>query len=269
MYFLSDILRWIIFDIFKYRLITIRKNISRSFPELSDNQVNAHILDFQRHFCDVIVEAIKLMTITESTLDKRINIQNQDLPNSYFKKNMNIMFYTSHLGNWEWLSFLSNKMTSPTYTFYKPLKSKYFDKLIYLIRSRFGLVPVPSDHGYRTVIENVKNDKQAGYCLIGDQSPTLDKSSKIWLKFLNQETAFFTGPAQIAKKNRQVILFPAMRKKDRGNYRIEYLLISDPSSNDSIDDIVTQYGMILENEIRQCPALWLWSHNRWKLKAAD
>ena len=29
-------------------------------------------------------------------------------------------------------------------------------------------------------------------------------------------------------------------------------------------DITDRYAQLLEEQIRQCPELWLWTHNRWK-----
>ena len=50
-----------------------------------------------------------------------------------------------------------------------------------------------------------------------------------------------------------------------GEVEMEFIEIP---TDDDVDPIV-KYAELLENNIKEQPELWLWSHKRWKLKKED
>ena len=102
---------------------------------------------------------------------------------------------------------------------------------------------------------------------IADQTPSYTATH--WTMFLNQETPFFTGMAKIAKKMNYPIIFVTMDRVGRGKYHIESEeLIAEPK-NLSEEKITQIYIRKLEEDIRKHPAIWLWSHRRWKRTRPD
>ena len=55
-----------------------------------------------------------------------------------------------------------------------------------------------------------------------------------------------------------------MEHTARGRYRITIRHIADHPAELPEGELTRQYTRLLEQTIRRDPAIWLWSHNRWK-----
>lgn len=264
LFLLSDMTFVLVYHALGYRKKVVFENLKNSFPEKTEREIQKIAIDFFHHFCDLMFESIKSLTISPQQVKKHLCIHNPELVEKYLEDKKDILLYTAHQGNWEWLMFLP--LFFPYYynTLYRPLKNKYFNGLLQLIRQRFGMHLVEERKGYRTIFKLKEAKIPMMNCLIGDQSPTLN-SAKYWHSFLNRETAFFGGPDTIARKMDQVVLFPNFEKLGRGRYELRFKLIADDPKIEKRPGIVEKYVRQLETTIRKSPELWLWSHRRWKL----
>ena len=70
----------------KYRVKTVRNNLELTFPQL--NQVERRQIEkkFYRHLCDLFLEMIKTITISQKELDKRFVFKNVELLKNYEQK---------------------------------------------------------------------------------------------------------------------------------------------------------------------------------------
>ena len=265
LYFFSDIVFLLMYHVIKYRRKVVAENISKSFPNKSKEERKKIEKDFYHYFCDLMIETIESLTMSKSEVKKRFSVKNPELIQKYFREKRSILLYAAHQGIWErvcWMPlFLPYQVTS----FYQPLSNGYFEELMKIIREKFGLICVPSNRGYRSILEFEKKNILTMNCMVGDQSPRKN-STKHWLTFLNQDTAFLIGADRIAKKSNQVVVFPAFKKIKRGSYEVEYKLITEEPKAVEGFGIVEKYAEILEETIKESPSLWLWSHRKWKLK---
>ena len=106
LFILSDMTFILIYYLIGYRKKVVLENISGAFPTKSEKEVKAIAKDFYRHFCDIIFESIKRLTISKRAIRKRLKIKNPELVENYLNERRNILLYTAHQGNWEWLIFL-------------------------------------------------------------------------------------------------------------------------------------------------------------------
>jgi KDO2-lipid IV(A) lauroyltransferase len=60
------------------------------------------------------------------------------------------------------------------------------------------------------------------------------------------------------------VLYLKMKRVKRGEYELTLIPICENASLVSPDDLIRKYYDLLEEEIRETPANWLWSHRRWK-----
>ena len=265
LFLLSDLGFIIVYYILNYRRNTVRENLIRSFPNMTEKEIKKLEKKFYRHFCNVFIEILKSTTISEKEVRKRINVTNPELITKYFDTGKSIIFYTSHQGNWEWLSLLPLFVPHQVTALYTPPSNGYFDEYMKMIRSRFGMICIEANKGYRTILKLNKNNVLTLNLIAGDQCPT-QNSTKHWVRFLNQETCFSVGADRIAKKSNQVIIFPSYRKIKRGYYEIDLKLIHENPSIVSDNSIIDSYAELLEKAIIDSPEMWLWSHKRWKIK---
>ncbi|MDW7694558.1 lysophospholipid acyltransferase family protein [Flammeovirgaceae bacterium SG7u.111] len=267
LYVFSDMLYFMAYYILKYRREVVNENLKDSFPEKNEGELKLIEKKFYKHFCDVLFEALKTLTISKKEIQKRVQLKNPELIDYYYKSKQNMLLYAAHFGNWEWQAlfplFLNDKLQLTT--FYQQLSNKYFDELMVKIRSRFGVMCVESKQGYKTLLRLTQQNVVSLSCMIGDQSPGRN-SAMHWTSFLNRETAFLVGPDRMAKKSRQVTIFPAFRKVRRGCYEVFFKIVEDFSEPTKGEEIIDKYARVLEESIKESPELWLWSHKRWKLQ---
>jgi KDO2-lipid IV(A) lauroyltransferase len=268
LYLLADLLFVLAFYLFRYRRTVVRGNLSRAFPDLSDEERKILEKNFYQHFCDLMVEILKGFSISENEIKKRIRIKNLDLIEAYYQKNRNIILYAAHHGNWEWLTFISLFVPYKTITLYQPLSNNYFNELMKCIRERPGTLCVESEKGYKTILQHIQQGQLTFSALIGDQSPP-KASSPYWVNFLNQETAFLTGAARIIEKTNQDVIFPEFKKIKRGKYEIKFKVLKKRAQNNGSLACIDDYANQLENTIFTYPEMWLWSHRRWKLSRSS
>lgn len=268
LYLFSDICFIIVFHFIRYRRKVVRNNLTNSFPQKSISEIKEIEKKFYRHLCDLIFESIKSLTINKKSISKRFQLKNKELIEQFYKEDKNIVLYAAHYGNWEWISFLPLFLPHKITSFYKPLSNKYFDELMKLLRSRFGVLCVESEKGYKTILKLEQEKILSLNCIIGDQTP-VKSSTNYWKTFLNQKTAFLPGADKIARKSNQVVIFPSFRKLKRGMYEITFELITESPKQNKTNEIIDKYASLLERKINRSPEFWLWSHRRWKLSPPE
>ena len=71
-YIISDFIYLVVYHLVGYRVKLVRKNLADSFPEKSETELRRIERDFYRWFCDYLVETVKLLTISEKELKRRM-----------------------------------------------------------------------------------------------------------------------------------------------------------------------------------------------------
>lgn len=246
-----------------YRRKVVRENLEKSFPEKDLKEIIYIEKTFYKYLADVVVEIIKMSTISKEELLKRVKFTNLAQIEGYFAKGESVLACTGHYGNWELCMLaLGANLSAPEYVIYKPLSNKIFEKWFLHVRTRFGNVFVAMRQTLRMVIAT--KDSPTMFCFASDQTPTRDEA-QYTLHFLNQPTAVLLGLEKIAlQTDRPVFYFDVVSVK-RGYYEVTCvpLCLSPKSTNDhEITDLLFQS---LEKRIKLSPAFWLWSHRRWKL----
>lgn len=267
LYGMADIGYVLLYYIIRYRRGVVRKNLVTAFPEKSIDDIKTIERKFYHWFCDYFLEAIKLLSISEKELRRRFTIINSEEVEQCFQEGQDVAAILGHYCNWEWLSCVGMNLPPERETglIYHPLRNKTFDYLFRKLRSheRNSHV-IPKKDILRYVVtkkrEGVRNI--CGY--ISDQGPKWT-NIHLWLPFLNHEyTPVFTGGERIMRKMNNAVFYVEMSRPKRGYYTATYKLITRKPNTLPADDITRRFFCLLEETIRQEPAFYLWSHNRWK-----
>jgi len=262
LYIFSD-LAYHIIRLIGYRRAVINENLSYSFPEKNADWIRKTRLQFYQHFCDLIVETIKLQTISKKEMKRRIIFTNIDYIKEIGDKGKDVTVVMGHYGNWEWITAFSLQSDILLCDVYRPLKNKVFDKHMLKIRGRWGNKNVPMRDTLKEVIKLKKNNQRYALGLIADQSPG-KYEIQYWTHFMNQNTAVLLGPEKIAKITKTPVAYAHISKPRRGYYEVEFIpIIEDPNASAEYE-ITEKHVRLLEESIRKEPQYWLWSHKRWK-----
>ena len=264
-YLFSDFIYFLLYRVVGYRKKVVFENLKNSFPEKSYNELKKIEKDFYRYLCDLFLETIKTLTISRSEAVKRckFNAKTILLFNELANKNQSCIIVMGHYGNWEWAgNSFSLQCKQQLYVIYHPLSNKYFDKLMYDLRTRFGTKLYAMKDTMREMIRN-KNEVNAT-AFIADQTPSPD--SAYWTTFMNQDTPVFWGTEKIAQKLNYPIVYITIKKIKRGYYEVDSELLINEPKNTSLGEISELHTRKLESDIITQPSIWLWSHRRWKHK---
>jgi KDO2-lipid IV(A) lauroyltransferase len=260
-YLLSDIVSVILR--ISYRRHVVYTNLTGTFPGLGSREVRSIQKQFYQNLCDVVFETIKISRLTTDEIARRVSFHDEDEINSFIERGEPALFYTLHYSNWEWINIGTQALKFQCNPVYKPLKNKKFDSIITEIRSSFGSKPIPMKHLLRHVL-SVKGAQGIG--ILGDQSPPKGNKGKLWLKFLDRETAFYQGVVELPSRLKMPVYFTYIERVKRGHYQIHFEKIFEPGENEDVSFFVQQYLKRSEELIRKNPSEWLWTHKRWKYK---
>ncbi len=264
LYFLSSVVFMLVYHIIGYRRKVVRQNLVNAFPEKDMQEIAAIEKTFFRYFADLMVETVKMATISKKELQKRFRFKNMDILQPYFERNEGVLLCSAHYGNWEWGTLaLGMAMPADNYPIYKPLSSAVFDRWFFKIRSRFGNKMISMRQTLRALSES--KGKASAICFGSDQSPARH-DSHYWTTFLHQPASVQLGVEKIARKTNRPVFYLKVTYLKRGYYEVNCLPVCLNPAETSDYEITEAHTRILENIIRTEPAYWLWSHKRWKNK---
>jgi KDO2-lipid IV(A) lauroyltransferase len=263
LYFFSDFLFVVSFYVIRYRRAMVKRNLSNSFPEKSRQELQKIEKQFYSNLCDYALEMLKLVTMSKEELSRRMVFKDQAVLEKYASENQSILFLASHQFNWEWILVSASINFPMAIDFvYQPVNSKFFNDLTLYIRTRFGAYPIKRDEVARELVK--RKHVVRGLASVADQYPGYGRDKKFITHFLNQETAFFMGTNQLALLTQYPALYYPIKKIKRGYYEAYPVVIAAPPYSRTSETVIEQYVSVVEKVIRENPAGWLWSHNRWK-----
>jgi KDO2-lipid IV(A) lauroyltransferase len=262
---MADIFYVFLYYVARYRRKVVHENLVNSFPEKSLKEIRTITKKFFHHLSDLGLETIKLYGMTEKEIDDRLKLNNLDIYEEYYNQGKSIVVLGMHHNNWEWSGTMQRFIKSQFLVVYNPVRNnKALERFILDTRERFGAKSIQVNHSVRSALEFNKAERPCALILGADQTPP--SNSQFWTTFLNQETAFFTGPMKIAIKTNQPVILHHTRKVGRSRYEVfHYKLIENPAEVKP-EDIMIAYISKLEEIIKAEPEYWLWSHRRWKHK---
>lgn len=270
LYVHADVAAAVLYHLVRYRRRVVRRNLSESFPELPESELRRIERQFYRNFADYAVETVKLLHISDSEIERRMEFEGVELIDSLLDRGRSVVCYFSHCGNWEWAPSITlhsrhRQQADVAYCqVYRPLKDSWFDALMLRLRSRFGSVSLPKATVLRHLLRYRKDGVRTVTGFMSDQKPSHGDNTFI-TEFLGHPTAMITGTETLARRLDMAAVYWDMYKTARGHYRIVIRPLCDSAAATAEGELTARYADLLQQTIRRNPPIWLWSHNRWKV----
>ena len=269
LYALGRFAYFVSFHVLRWHRDLAARNLANAFPEKSADERAKLLKQSYVNLGETLAETFWGFGATAEQLAERVAIENPDVIERYIAEKRPVVVLTAHICNWEWLlPGTGAQFGIPIDAVYKPLRVASLDAFIRDTRTRFGGKPIPIQS---FLFELMRRAGEArAYAMVADQTPPRNMD-KYWTRFLNQDTAFFTGADKIARFLDAPVIYIAMRRVSKGHYSVRvHVLVEPPYGYDDDLQVVERYARRLELEIRANPADWLWVHNKWKYpKPAD
>lgn len=263
LYIFSDIICFFVYRVFGYRRQTVRKNLAIALPHMSAAERLVIEKKFFKHMCDMFLEMIKTMNITDKEIKERFVFTNEEMIHEYEKKGKSVAILCAHYASWEWLVVMAKYTSFKSIAIYKKIGNKYFDRLVRSIRSRLHAELVESKSSIELIQYNNIHGIKAFYGFASDQSPQLSKA-KYWDQFMGLEVPVHTGAEMLAKKLDLNVLFCKVQKVKRGYYQATLMHLVDNPKTVPDYQITSIYLREVEKQILEAPEYYFWTHNRWK-----
>lgn len=267
LYGISDGLCWLLFNIVGYRKKDVLIHLHNAFPDKSEVEIQRIAQRFYSHLCDLLVESVKLFTLSTKEAQKRFVCRNPELLDDLAHRGRSIIIAAGHYNNFELAAIVVDTlMEHHCITLYKPLHNRFFDQKIRQSRSRMGggLVSKPE---LKYFLDNQLPYQSHPIALLFamDQSPS-DPAKAHWMTFLHQDTGVQFGTEKYAKDYDLAVVYGRIYKEKRGFYSFEFEVINESPRTTPKREITERMTQLLEIDIRRAPEFWLWSHRRWKHK---
>ncbi len=263
-YPIARCLAWLAWRVIPYRRHVVVANLKASFPEWDDATRERVIRDYYRGFADMLVEVMRSLRLTPEELSRRVTLANPRLILDEVARGKPVLIVAAHQANWEWMLLgLSTQLGIPLDAAYKPLVDSWAEREMRKLRSRFGARMIPAQELLVDIIKQ-RNAPRA-IALVADQEPVTSER-KQWVRFLNRDTAFFLGAEEIARTTKYAAFFIRLRRVARGHYEAGFVPLAGAGEQLAAGEFTERYARLVEQQIREAPADWPWSHKRWKLK---
>jgi len=261
-YLFSDLAYILVYYIIGYRKKVVYENLKLVFPNKPEKELLAIRKKFYKHMCDMFLEMIKTMSMSEKEMRKRFQITNipyvQEL-----EKRKNIMVMASHYASWEWGIILQKDINATAFGVYKKIKNPYFDKLVRDIRAKYNSVLINTKETIPTVLNNHRKGIKALYGFVSDQSPKIEKAIH-WVDFMNINVPAFTGAEMLSKKCDLAVCYFKIEKLKRGYYKATYVPLAENPKDFKDFEITDLFLKEVEKQVYEAPEYYLWTHKRWK-----
>ena len=263
LYILSDFFFLLIYYVIGYRKKTVQENLNLSLPHLSAEEKKVIEKKFYKHMCDMFLEMIKTMSITDKEIEKRFVFKNLEEYLNLEKKGKSIALMCSHYASYEWVVSMNKYINFKGYAIYKKINNKYFDDVVKKTRSRFKANLIEIYEVKPIIEENEKNGVLGLYGFAGDQSP-MNRPKYYRTDFMGITVPVYTGAESLAKQYDMNVIFLKVKKVKRGFYEADLELLSDDAINVPDYQITDLFLRKVEQQILEAPEFYLWTHKRWK-----
>ncbi|WP_274474448.1 lysophospholipid acyltransferase family protein [Mangrovimonas aestuarii] len=263
LYAFSDGLFVLLYYIIGYRKKTVRANLELVFPEKSEKEIKRITIRFYHHLCDMIVEAIKSLTISEKEMKKRFTFKNVELINDLVDRDKNIALMCAHYGSWEWIFVLQSYVEVKGYAVYKRLANKYFDRLVKRIRAKYNSYLITTKETIPTLLRARAKGDLTICGFVSDQSPKANRAFH-WTEFMNIKVPVHTGAEMLAKRIDMSVVFFRVKRLKRGFYETTFETLAENPKEFENYEITDMFLKKVEAQIYEAPEYYLWTHKRWK-----
>ena len=279
LYRVGDFFSWVAGKVIHYRSDVVWINISRSFPDKKYKELKTIYKDFYRHLGELIAEFIWFGGSTFKKLRKQeiVKITNSQLLADIRDKAPSVTLLSTHCGNWELMGGLPGYDSHDgapfafserdIYVVYKKLSSEVSDRVFALNRiAPLEIVGTECEVESKNILRfSIMNkDRKCLYIYPADQAPYKGAGKHPIGEFMHQPTNAMIGSMGLACKLSHAVVYMGMKRLERGRYEVSFTPICEDASQMTPEEILRKYYDLLEQELNETPANWLWSHKRWK-----
>lgn len=249
----------------KRRAERSKANIRRSFPEWSDERVEATAKASIQHLISFVFETLHTpRLIHENTWPGRLETSRLGEAIAALNSDRPVILVTGHMGNFELLGYALATMGYPVDALARPLDNPLVYDWLLGIRERKGMRVITKWDATDQMVSVL--ERGGALAFIADQNAG---KKHMFVPFMGRLASSYKSIALLAQRyEATVVCGYALRKGDCFDYEIGTTDVIYPKDWADVRDplyyITARYARALEIAVRRCPEQYWWMHRRWK-----
>lgn len=212
------------------------------------------------------LEVMYTPALTPQKVKQLITIENRHYLEDALAEGHGVVFYTGHVGNWEWLGASLAMEGFPMTSIVRRQPNDQHTRILNEYREKAGIEVFASrSTEIVSAAKALKQGKVLGF--LADQDAGVDG---IFIEFLGKPAATPAGPAVFSKRFKAPVVPVFIVRQPAGGHRI---LIYPPlryedtgEEEQDIKRLTMQMSQVLETIIYNHTDEWIWFQKRWNTK---
>lgn len=255
---MAKVLAFLMKSAMKKRRRIAKRNIELCFPELSDKQRQQLLEKNQLTMGMMMIETAMSWWGSERRLQKRVRYQGLEHLDEALQKGKGVILLSGHFTSME-IGGRLIMLKHPCYVMFRELKNPLFNAFMMRARTHHS-EGVIMQRDPRAMVRALRKNKIVWYAPDQDHG----KKQSVFAKFFGVQASTVIATARLAKMSGAAVIPFSPRRDENGHYTLSLgaPLIDFPTGDDIAD--AQRINDIIEHEIRQSPAQYLWAHRRFK-----
>lgn len=264
---MARFLAFLWWDLFRLRRLTIYRNLTIVFPDLSKAEKNRiaerGLFWMGYHF----LEFLKIPLLTQARLKRQAVFHGIENYENAKLKQKGVLFLSLHLGSGDIATAMMSMAGLPCNLISKKFKQKIINDFWFGVRESKGTKFI-DPHGRSTAFDILGAlNRQEIVIFVLDQF--MGKPYGIETTFFGRKTGTAYGLALFALKTGAPVLPVYTMTDEDGKQHIFFdpaIEAIEPEKNRDLQllKMTTQYNQAIEKIILRFPEQWMWVHRRWK-----
>jgi len=219
------------------------------------------------HFAQMLFEVPHVFRMNRRNLDDYVVFENEQVFHNAINQGRGVFVLTAHFGNWELMSAaIPLRFNVRGAVVVRPVDFKPADRLLRIIRSRFGTDIIPKRRAMKHLLRAMRSNQAVGILL--DQN--VDWYEGVFVSFLGRLACTNKGLALVAARTGSPVIPTFSVRQPDGRYRVVFEPpVSLEKSGDKIRDMeenTARFTQAIEKYVMTYPDHWFWFHRRWKTR---
>ena len=247
-----------------YRKKVILTNLDIAFPDLSSDYKKTIAKDVLKYLGRNIVEFVRIPLYAKKDEFLKIAeiVEGKEILDKY--KGKGAILITGHIGNWEILGAVLERLDYRTSVLAYRQKNKEINQLIENIRKSANIEVIYHDQPLKKMLTVLNKGQFLGF--LADQNALRHRG--VFVDFFGLPASTISFPAKLSLKYRVPVIFTYNYLDLQSKvYKIFFkeIDINKYGKND-YRELTQDFTKELERAIKKIPSQYLWTHKRWKTR---
>ncbi len=219
------------------------------------------------HFGRMIFEIPRIMRLRAENLKEFAEVSGLAGLEDVLSRGKGCYFLAAHFGNWELLNAVVSLLIGGRMAVVaRPLDFPPLERIISVIRGRFGTEIIPKRKAMRRILKCIKGGLPVGILL--DQN--VDWYEGVFVPFMGRVACANKALAVLTLRTGAPVLPLFTVRLPDGRYRViieeELDIIRTGDETRDVEENTRLFTQTIEKYVRAYPDHWFWFHRRWKTR---